>query len=65
MSGRVGDRFKAVVTDFDERGARIQLEDMPVVARVDAHRIDPGDVVEVELTEADPARRSIRFKRVG
>lgn len=65
LKDQVGNRFKAVVTDLDERGARIQLEDLPVVARVDAHRVDPGDLVHVELIEADPTRRLIRFNRVG
>lgn len=65
LKDSVGDHFKAVVTDLDERGARIQLEDLPVVARVDAHRVDPGDAIRVELIEADPTRRLIRFKRLG
>ena len=65
LKDQVGNRFNAIVTDLDERGARIQLEDFPVVARVDAHRVNPGDKVRVELIEADPTRRLIRFKRVG
>jgi hypothetical protein len=54
-----------VVTDTDDRGARIQLTDPPVVARVDARRVVPGDDVEVRLVEADTTRRSVRFERVS
>lgn len=65
LRDQVGERFKAVVTDLDDRGARIQLVDEPVIARVDAHRVSPGDSIEVALTEADPSRRLIRFERKG
>ncbi|HUQ14046.1 MAG TPA: RNB domain-containing ribonuclease [Novosphingobium sp.] len=65
LAGRVGEVFDAVVTDRDERGARIQLGDWPVVARVDAHRIAAGDALRVRLAEADPVRRVLRFERVN
>jgi exoribonuclease R len=65
LAGRDGERFHAVVTDTDDRGARIQLTDPPVVARVDARRVVPGDDVEVRLVEADTTRRSVRFERVS
>ena len=65
LDGSEGKDFEAVVTDIDERGARIQLCDLPVVARVDAHRVTPGDDVNVRLIEADPERRTIRFQRVA
>ena len=64
LSGREGQSFAAVATDVDERGVRIQLRDLPVVARVDALGIDPGAQIDVELVGADTARRTIRFKRV-
>ena len=65
LEGREGEAFAAVVTDRDERGARIQLADLPVVARVDAHRIAAGDTIRVRLVEADPVRRSLRFERLN
>jgi exoribonuclease R len=65
LSGRQGERFAATVTDFDERGARIQLAELPIVARVDAHRIAPGDTIRVRLVEADAVRGSLRFERVN
>ena len=36
LESRIGETFEAVVTDLDERGARIQLRALPVVARVAA-----------------------------
>ncbi len=65
LQGKEGEIFPAIVTDIDQRGARIQLRDLPVVARVDAHRVGPGDEVRVRLVAADPVRRTIGFQRVG
>jgi exoribonuclease R len=61
----VGRVFEAVVTDVDDRGARIQLCERPVVARVEARRVQPGDDVQVRLVAADPAQRRVDFQRVG
>jgi len=65
LKDRVGEIFGAVVTDLDDRGARIQLSDLPVVARVDAHGVEPGDVIRVRLTVADPDHRTITFVRIN
>jgi VacB/RNase II family 3'-5' exoribonuclease len=65
LSGCVGEVFRAVVTDEDQRGVRVQLDDPPVVARVDARRVDPGDEVRVRLVRADPDTRSVVFERVA
>jgi len=56
-----GQVLRAVVTETDERGARIQLTDHPVVARLPAYHAAPGDEVRVRLVEVDPARRRISF----
>ncbi|WP_116090815.1 RNB domain-containing ribonuclease [Sphingomonas crusticola] len=61
----IGKSFAAIVTDVDDRGARIQLRDEPVVARVDAHGVEPGNAIGVRLTSADPDKRTISFERVG
>jgi exoribonuclease R len=61
----VGRSFPAIITDVDDRGARIQLRDEPVVARVAAHDVEPGDAISVRLTAADPVRRAISFERVS
>ncbi len=64
-SGAEGQIFEAVMTDIDERGARIQLRSMPVVARAQARGVSPGDIIQVKLIEADPLRRSVTFERVA
>jgi exoribonuclease R len=64
LEGREGSRFEAVVTDIDERGARIQLSDPAVVARLDAKGAVPGDPIIVELTSVDVVHRQVRFQRV-
>ncbi|WP_420137673.1 RNB domain-containing ribonuclease [Sphingomonas sp.] len=60
----VGESFPAIVTDVDDRGARIQLRDEPVVARVATNDVAPGDAIQVRLTAADPAQRTISFERL-
>jgi exoribonuclease R len=60
LRGREGEDFAAVVTDADDRGVRIQLSHLPIVARVDAEAM-PGDAITVRLTEADPTKRTLRF----
>ncbi|PLK27281.1 RNB domain-containing ribonuclease [Novosphingobium sp. TH158] len=65
LAGREGERFSAVVTDLGEAGARVQLCDLPVVARVTAHGALPGDPVTLRLIRAEPARREIAFERIA
>lgn len=62
---RVGSTFEAVVTDLDERGARIQLCEVAVVARVNTDGLEPGERIRVKLTEASPEARLVRFERVA
>jgi exoribonuclease R len=65
LHGREGEVFDAVVTDEDDRGARIQVRDPAIVTRVVARRVDPGDDIQVKLVRADPAERRVDFERVG
>ena len=65
LKGSEGQVFPAIVTDTDERGARMQLSDQPVVARVAAHAVQPGDAITVRLISTDPERRLIQFERVA
>ena len=67
LHGEEGRVFAAVATEADARGARIQLRDLAVVARVAGAGIAPGDVLDVldvRLTRADPVSRTITFERV-
>jgi len=65
LQGREGEVFEAVVTDLDERGARIQLCSVPVVTRVSAHHVEPGETIKVKLVAADPAARRLVFQRMA
>ena len=64
LADRTGELFDAVVTDLGEQGARIQLCDLPVVARTAAQGVVPGDRLRVRLDLADPATRRLAFQRV-
>lgn len=61
LSSRVGEQFRAVVIDNDHYGAKIQLLDEPVIAKVDANHLDPGQQVSVTLVAADPVSRRTTF----
>ena len=65
LRGQEGRSFPAVVTDIGEGGARIQLCDLPVVARAAAHGVTPGDRITVRLDRADPVRRELAFSRIA
>jgi len=65
LAGKEGEHFGAIVTDIGERGASIQLRDLPVTARVDASGLTPGDAIEVRLIRADPRARQIAFERLS
>lgn len=64
LAGRAGNVFRAIVTERDEKGARVQLADHPVIARVDTHGVAAGDEVQLRLLSADPVRGELRFERV-
>lgn len=61
LHGHEGETFGATVTEIDERGARIQLADQPVVARLTASGLAPGQSLDVRLVAADPVRRALTF----
>jgi exoribonuclease R len=65
LQGREGETFGAIVTDADDRGARVQLRDLPVVTRVDITGATPGDKVELRLARVDPGQRTIKFERAS
>lgn len=65
MSGQKQRTFPAVVTDVDDRGARIQLCDLPVVSRVAAHSVQPGDDIRVRVDAVDIPGRTVNFERVA
>ena len=62
LAGRDGQTFAATVIDADEKGARIQLADPPVVARMAADGLAPADLLDVRLVTADPSTRKVEFR---
>jgi exoribonuclease R len=60
LERRVGETFEAVVTDTDDKGALVQLASPAVRARL-VGSVPLGERVTVRLTEADPAKRRVRF----
>ena len=65
LQGREEEQFDAVVTDVDQRGARIQLCAPPVVSRLKTDGLVPGTQLKVRLVSADTATRSVQFSAVG
>jgi exoribonuclease R len=64
LKDRVGERFTAVVTDIDERGARIHLSGLPVISRIKNGSLAAGQTVQVRLDAADPEIQKIVFSVV-
>ena len=65
LSAQTQRTFGAVVTDVDDRGAHIQLCDLPVVSRVDGQRLAPGDDLRVRVVSADIPGRTVKLERVA
>ena len=65
LEGREGETFAAVVTDTDQRGARIQICSPPVIARLKDKELVPGTDLKVRLDAADPVNRTVQFSSVG
>lgn len=65
LANHQGSLFRAIVTDIGENGARIQLSDLPIVARTAAHGVIPGEAIRVRLLAADPLQRRLEFQRVA
>ncbi|MEA3011324.1 MAG: hypothetical protein QOJ91_3016 [Sphingomonadales bacterium] len=63
LKGREGEIFSAIVTEVDHRGARIQLCDIPVTARVVDTEVEAGETLNVTLVKADPELRTVTFRR--
>lgn len=61
LTGRVGERFGAVVVDHVEKGMEVQLVDLPVLATVTGERAGLGAHVDVRLTAADVASGTVAF----
>jgi len=65
LSAQTQHTLTAVVTDVDDRGARIQLCDLPVMTRVAANHIVPGDEIRVRVVSTDIPTRTAKLERVA
>ena len=65
LAGREGTIFSAVVLDEGDHDVEVQIADPPVLARVPAHRVDPGDEIRVRLVSVDVDARQVTFERVS
>lgn len=65
LANSEGTVFDAIVTDIGKDDVRIQLCDLPVVARLDTDHLLPGSEVRVRLAQADPVQRRLKFERVS
>ena len=62
LEHRVGEEFDAAVVEQDARGARLQIAEPPIRARLHSdRRFEPGTTLAVRLVAADPVGRSLRF----
>ena len=61
LAGLDGSLFAASVIEADARGARVQLRDLPIVARIAVPDLQPGARIDLTLVAADPDRRTTNF----
>ena len=65
LADRVGDVFPATVMETGDHYGTVALADPPIRARCDARGLPLGGDVGVRCTQADVARRIVRFERVS
>lgn len=65
LRGKQGAVLDAVVTEVERDGSRVQLCDWPVVTRIRAEDVSPGDGLRLRLTAVDVERRTIGFEPVN
>lgn len=61
LQGRESEHFAACVIDTDGESARVQLIDLPVVARAKIPGATPGQRIELRLDTADVGERRLTF----
>jgi exoribonuclease R len=63
LSPRVGETFAAVVVETGPKGGAVQLPDPAVRARCEGADLPLGETIQVRLEQADPATRTVTFRR--
>lgn len=61
LHGRTGEHFAACITDADGDSARVQLIDLPVVARAKIPNATPGQRLDLRLETVDSTKRRLTF----
>ena len=63
LSGRIGERFHAVVTGVTPKGTFVRVLELPAEGRLmqGEHGVDVGDQIQVQLMRADPQTGFIDF----
>lgn len=63
LQPRVGERFRGVVIEVDEKrhSGQLVVEESAVEAKITGAELPLGEEVEATLTDADPAQRLVRF----
>jgi len=64
LTPRVGERFAAVVVEAGAKGGVVQVREPAVRGRCEGAELPLGERVEVELVSADPAARTVLFRRL-
>lgn len=62
LAGHEGETFAASVIDLTDRGVRVQLADLPVVANVNATGLARDTDLRLKLVSADPNQRRVVFE---
>jgi exoribonuclease R len=61
LAGRVGETFRGVVTEADDRRGMVQLREPVVRARLDGGGLPVGEEIDVRLSVADVDKRRVVF----
>lgn len=61
LTGREGETFRALVTEAEERAAKVQFCDQPVLVRLAASGLVPGQIVNLRLAQIDSVKRKLVF----
>ena len=65
LADRIGERFQAVVLSANGSSGTVAIAEPAVRAPCADRDLPVGEQIEVILTEADPATRTVRFARAG
>jgi exoribonuclease R len=63
LASRTGETFQAVVVESGPKGGVVQLTDPAVRAKCEGADLPLGEQIAVRLEVADPATRTVRFRR--